>query len=89
MYLWAAKSIASALLGTASAAYIKNTKLGHWAYRKFEAVADYIKNRWGIDMLDSAEAEWQTRYPRLIEKINQLEARISKLEGKDGRTKNN
>jgi len=84
MYLWAAKSIASALLGTASAAYIKNTRLGHWTYAKFEAVANYIKYRWGIDMLDPAEAEWQTRYPKLIEKINQLETRIKYLEGKDG-----
>jgi len=82
MYLWAAKSIASALLGTASAAYIKNTRLGYWAYTKFEAVANHIKDRWGIDMLDPAEAEWQTRYPKLIEKINQLETRIKHLEGK-------
>jgi len=35
-------------------------------------------------MLDPAEAEWQTRYPKLIEKINQLETRIKHLEGKDG-----
>jgi len=84
MYLWAAKSIASALLGTASAAYIKNTRLGHWAYKRFESVADHIKDRWGIDMLDPAEAEWQTRYPKLIEKINQLETRIKQLEGKNG-----
>jgi len=84
MYLWAAKSIASALLGTASAEYIKNTRLGHWAYTKFEKVANHIKDRWGIDMLDPAEAEWQTRYPKLIEKINQLETRIKQLEGKNG-----
>jgi hypothetical protein len=84
MYLWAAKAIASALLGTASATYIKNTKLGRWLYGKFEMIANYIKDRWGIDMLDSAEAKWQTRYPKLIEKINQLELRIKKLEGKNG-----
>jgi len=83
MYLWAAIAIASALLGTASATYIKNTKLGRWLYGKFETIANHIKDRWGIDMLDQAEAEWQIRYPKLIQKINQLESRIQELEGKN------
>jgi len=81
MYLWAAKAIASALLGTASATYIKNTRLGHWAYKKFETVADYIKDRYGIDMLNQAEYQWRSKYPKLVAKIDELENRIKQLEG--------
>lgn len=81
MYLWALKAIASGLLGTASATYIKNTRLGAWAYSKFESIANYLKDRYGIDMLNKAEYQWRSRYPKLVAKIDQLEARITELEG--------
>jgi len=82
MYFWAMKAIASGLLGTASATYIKNTRLGKWAYRKFEAIANKIKDRYGIDMLDQAEYQWRSKYPKLVSKIDELETRIKQLEGK-------
>ena len=39
-YLWIYTSIAGALLGAASLAYIKETKLGIWGYSKFYKLLD-------------------------------------------------
>ena len=39
MWIWVVSNIAGSLLGAASAAWIKDTKLGVWGYSKFEDIA--------------------------------------------------
>lgn len=84
MYLWAVKAIAGGLLGTATSTYIKKTRLGIWAYRKYEAIAFWAADRYGIDILNKEEVKLQDRYPLLLKQIKNLENRIKNLEGKNG-----
>jgi len=84
MYLWAAKAIAGSLLGTATSTYIKKTPVGVWAYKKYEAIANWAADRYGIDILDSEQVSLAKKYPRLMDKINTLESRVEQLENKKG-----
>lgn len=83
MYLWIVSNIAGSLLGAASTKYLKDTKLGVWGYRKFEGIAEWASKRYGIDILDKEDTSWRTKYPNVAKKIDDLEHRLSKLEGKD------
>ena len=59
MWIWVVSNIAGSLLGAASAAWIKDTKLGVWGYSKFEDIADWAKDRYGIDILDKEDIAWR------------------------------
>ena len=50
MWLWMVSSIAGSLLGAASTKWFKDTKAGLWCYAKFEQIADWATERYGIDM---------------------------------------
>ena len=49
MWIWVVSNIAGSLLGAASAAWIKDTKLGVWGYSKFEDIADWAQKKYGIE----------------------------------------
>lgn len=80
MWLWLISNIAGSLLGTATSAWFKDTKLGKWSYRKFESIANWAADRYGIDILDKEDASWRTKYPHVAQKIDNLEKRIEELE---------
>ena len=63
MWIWVVSNIAGSLLGAASTAWIKDTKVGVWGYSKFEDIADWAKDRYGIDILDKEDIAWKTKYP--------------------------
>ena len=52
MWLWMVSSIAGSLLGAASTKWFKDTKAGYWCYNKFDEMADWATERYGIDILD-------------------------------------
>ena len=78
--LWIYTSIAGALLGAAFLAWFRDTRMGLWANAKFDASLDYLVNRWGWTWLQDPDDIWRKRYPRVTKKIDELEARIAKLE---------
>jgi len=49
MWLWMVSSIAGSLLGAASTKWFKDTKAGLWCYAKFEQIAEWATERYGID----------------------------------------
>ena len=53
MWIWVVSNIAGSLLGAASARWIKDTKVGIWGYKKFEDIANWAQERYGIDILDN------------------------------------
>ena len=88
MWFWVVSNIAGSLLGAASAAWIKDTKLGVWGYKKFESIANWAKDRYGIYILDKEDIAWRTKYPNVSKKIDELERRLHDLEDRqtdDGR----
>ena len=86
MYLWAVKIIAGSLLSTATSTYIKKTQLGRWAYSRYESIAAWAADRYGIDILNKEEVKLQERYPMLLKRIRNLENRVKNLEGKKNDT---
>ena len=80
MWIWVVSNIAGSLLGAASTTWIKDTKLGVWGYSKFEDIADWAKDRYGIDILDKEDIAWRTQYPNIAKRIDDLEQRLHKIE---------
>jgi len=82
MWLWLVSNIAGSLLGTASTAWFQNTKLGIWAYKEYEKIAQWAVDRYGIDILDKEDTAWRTKYPKVAQKIDDLEQKIREIEEK-------
>lgn len=80
--LWIYTGIAGALLGAAFLFYIKDTRIGLWAYSKFDQCMDWIRDKLGLTMLEQDPEAWRKVNPKISAKIDQLEARISDLEKK-------
>ena len=80
MWIWVVSNIAGSLLGAASAAWIKDTKLGVWGYSKFEDIADWAQKKYGIVILDKEDIAWRTQYPNIAKKIDGLEKRLHRME---------
>ena len=86
--LWIYTAIAGSLIGAAFLAYFKDTRAGLWAYAKLDKTLDYLVARWGLTWFEQPTDAWRKKYPYVTKKIDELEARIQTLEGKnnDNRT---
>ena len=82
--LWVYTSIAGALLGAAFLFYIKDTRVGLWAYGVFDSILDYLRDRYGWTWLDQDPDAWKKVNPKIATKIEELEARIKELEQPNG-----
>lgn len=78
--LWIYTAILGSLAGAAFLAYFKDTKAGLWSYAKLDQTLDYLVERWGLTWLEQPTDAWRKKYPHVTKKIDELEARISKLE---------
>lgn len=85
--LWIYTSIAGSIVGAMVLAYLSTTKLGLWGYAKFDLAVDYLVDRWGLTWLEQPEDAWRKKYPNITTKIDDLEARLQKLEGKHAEEK--
>lgn len=79
--LWIYTSILGALIGAAFLAYFKETRLGLWLYAKLDLTLDYLVDKYGWTWLEQPEDAWRKKYPKVTKKIDDLEARLQKLEG--------
>lgn len=80
--VWIYTAIAGSLLGAAFLAYFKGTRAGIWSYSKFDQLLDFLVQRYGWTWFKQDENAWRKRYPKVTAKIDNLEARIAKLENK-------
>ena len=80
MWLWLVSSIAGSLLEAATTKWFKDTKAGIWCYKKYEAIANWATNRYGIDILNKEDIAWRTKYPNVAKRTDELEERINYLE---------
>lgn len=80
--LWIYTAIAGSLLGAAFLAWFRGTKAGLWCYSKFDQLLDYLVQRWNWTWLAEDPEAWRKRYPKVTAKIDDLEARLAKLENK-------
>ena len=80
--LWIYTAIAGSLISAAFLFWFKDTKMAIWAVSKFDATLEYLAIRWGWTWLQNDPDAWRVKYPKITAKIDELEARIQKLEQK-------
>ena len=79
MWFWLVSAIAGSILGNAADSWFSQTKLGMWFYKKVDDVSTWASSKLGLKVLQDEE-NWKTKYPNVSKKIDDLEARIQKLE---------
>ena len=82
MWFFFISSIASSILGSAANSWFADTKVGVWFYKKVDNVSTWASKKLGLKVLQDEE-NWKTKYPNVSHKIDELEARINKLEKGD------
>jgi hypothetical protein len=80
--LWIYTALAGSIFGAIFVAYLSTTRIGLWAYARIDSAIDYLVDRWGLTWLEQPEDAWRKKYPKVTKKIDELEYRIAKLEGK-------
>ena len=79
MWFFLISNIVGSILGMAANSWFADTKLGIWFYRKVDDVSTWASKKLGLKVLQDEE-NWKTKYPRVNQKIGELEARVNKLE---------
>ena len=79
MWFWAISAIAGSILGNAADSWFSQTKLGMWFYQKIDNVSTWASKKLGLRVLQDEE-NWKKKYPNVALQIEELEARIKKLE---------
>jgi hypothetical protein len=79
MWFFIISSIAGSILGNAADSWFADTKLGIWTYNKVDDVSTWASKKLGLKILKD-ENNWKTKYPNVAMKIEELEARLKKLE---------
>jgi hypothetical protein len=80
--LWIYTALAGSVFGAGFLFWFKDTKMATWAVQKFDATLEYLAIRWGWTWLQNDPNAWRVKYPKITSKIDELEARLAKLEGK-------
>ena len=85
--LWIYTALAGSLFGAIFVAYISTTRIGLWGYTQIDRIIDYLVERWGLTWLQQPEDAWRKKYPKITNKIDEIEGRLQKLEGKNAKKK--
>ena len=79
MWFFLISSIAGSILGNATDSWFADTKLGVWFYKKVDDVSTWASKKLGLKVLQD-ENNWKKKYPNVSKKLDELEAKIEKLE---------
>ena len=79
MLFWIISSITSSIIGMAAESWFADTKLGVWFYKKVDNVSTWASKKLGVRILQD-EKNWKKKYPNVSKKLDELEAKINKLE---------
>ena len=79
MWFFIISSIAGSILGNAADSWFADTKLGIWFYDKVDDVSTWASKKLGLKVLQD-ESNWKKKYPNVSKKLDELEARLEKLE---------
>ena len=85
--LWIYTALAGSLFGAIFVAYISTTRIGLWGYAKIDRIIDYLVERWGLTWLEQPDDAWRKKYPKITNKIDEIEGRLKNLEGKNAKKK--
>ena len=79
MWFFLISNIAGSILGSAADSWFADTKLGIWFYNKVDNVSTWASKKLGLKVLQD-ENNWKKKYPNVSKKLDELEAKIEKLE---------
>jgi|TARA_B110000116_G_C16640220_1_gene492538 hypothetical protein len=79
VWFWIVSSIAGSILGNAADSWFADTKVGIWFYKKVDDVSSWASKKLGLKVLEDEE-NWKVKYPNVSNKLEDLEARLIKLE---------
>ena len=79
MWFFLISNIAGSILGSAADSWFADTKLGIWGYDKVDDVSTWASKKLGLKVLQD-EGNWKKKYPNVSKKLDELEARLEKLE---------
>jgi uncharacterized protein (DUF2164 family) len=80
--LWIYTAIVGATFGALFIAYMRDTRIAVWVYGKWDAMIDFCRDRWGWTWLNQDLGAWRKVHPQLTKKVDDIESRLAKLEGK-------
>ena len=78
--LWIYTAIFGSLFGAAFLFWFKDTRMATWGVAKFDRSLEFLVKRWGWTWLQNDPEAWRKKYPRITNKIDELEDRIKDLE---------
>ena len=79
MWFFLISNIAGSILGSAADSWFADTKLGIWFYNKVDDVSTWASKKLGLKVLQD-EGNWKKKYPNVSKKLDELEARLEKIE---------
>ena len=79
MWFFLISNIAGSILGSAADSWFADTKLGIWFYNKVDDVSTWASKKLGLKVLQN-ESNWKKKYPNVSKKLDELEARLEKIE---------
>ena len=79
MWFFLISNIAGSILGSAADSWFADTKLGIWFYDKVDDVSTWASKKLGLKVLQD-EGNWKKKYPNVSKKLDELEARLEKIE---------
>jgi hypothetical protein len=79
MWFFLISNIAGSILGSAADSWFADTKLGIWFYKKVDDVSTWASKKLGLKVLQD-EGNWKKKYPNVSKKLDELEARLEKIE---------
>ena len=78
MWFWAISAIAGSVLGSATDAWFRDTKLGTWFYAKIDSLYTWASNRYGIKILLD-EQKHMKKFPQLEKRLHSIEKKLEEL----------
>lgn len=82
--LWIYTAIGGSIIGLAFSTWFSTTKMALWLYAKFDNMMDFLVQRWGWTWLEQPEDAWRKKYPKITQKIDDMERRLNAVEAKAG-----
>jgi len=82
--LWIYTAIGGSIIGLAFSTWFSTTRMALWLYAKFDNVMDFLVDRWGWTWLQQPEDAWRKKYPKITQKIDDMERRLKAVEAKAG-----
>ena len=79
MWFFLISNIAGSILGGATNSWFAGTKLGIWFYKQVDDVSTWASKKLGLKVLQD-ESNWKKKYPNVSKKLDELEAKLEKLE---------